>query len=290
MKAEADSNGITEPRPYVCTVCDKWFKKRKYLNIHRKRRHSGVDTKHKCSECGKCFLRSCDLAVHGRTHSGERPFECTVCSRRFATSSNLYVHGRIHSGEKPYTCSVCGSSFSRSWVLQQHRRRVHNSAQPYRCPYCAKLFKTSECLNQHVHGHTDASLYSCRHCSHRFSTHAQLRRHLIESQHDQSDWFTCYVSEKKFASQRHLKEHVRQHRTTRPHVRSECTKRSARSSNSAVRGVQMKTNVEAKLTTPPLQSHSEPTWFTCDICRKNFSCTGDRKAHMLLQHCQSHRP
>ena len=36
----------------------------------------------------------------------QKPFECTVCHKRFTVSANLVVHGRIHSGEKPFYCTV----------------------------------------------------------------------------------------------------------------------------------------------------------------------------------------
>jgi len=35
------------------------------------------------AHCGKCCQSGSDLAVHRRSHSGEKPFECTVCSKRF---------------------------------------------------------------------------------------------------------------------------------------------------------------------------------------------------------------
>ena len=153
VKTEADSNDITEhprddkPRPYLCTVCDKRFTRKQSLNKH-KRTHTGVmytcshcekvlssqdslyqhmnirTSKYKCSVCGKCFGTSKHLAVHKRSHSGEKLFECTVCSKRFSTSRHLVVHSRIHSGEKPYKCHLCNKAFNQSGNLERHMR-VH---------------------------------------------------------------------------------------------------------------------------------------------------------------------
>ena len=136
IKTAADSNDITEctrdanMRPYLCTLCHKRFITKCQLYVHTKchtgetgysctqcekrfssqkgcRHHMNIHTtKYKCTQCGRCCESRSALAIHRRTHSGEKPFECTVCSKRFATSGSLVVHSRIHSGEKPYKCHV----------------------------------------------------------------------------------------------------------------------------------------------------------------------------------------
>jgi len=59
VKIEADSNDITEhphddkPRPYLCTVCDKWFITKGNLKEH-KQIHTG-DMLYSCAQCEKRF-------------------------------------------------------------------------------------------------------------------------------------------------------------------------------------------------------------------------------------------
>ncbi|XP_040068325.1 zinc finger protein 717 [Ixodes scapularis] len=73
-----------------------------------------------CPSCSKTFLRKQTLAVHNRTHTGERPYNCPYCPNTFAHSSNLKVHVRTHTGEKPYKCEQCNKTFISSSSLTHH--------------------------------------------------------------------------------------------------------------------------------------------------------------------------
>jgi len=165
---------------YSCSVCKARFLSQCALSAH-KNVHT---TKYKCTECGKCCRSNTDLAVHRRSHSGEKPFECTVCGKRFSLVRNLAVHGRIHRGENRYNCSRCNISFTCWSDLQQHICAVHSNRRPYQCRYCGKLFETNAHLNCHVCIHTGAKPYSCRHCSECFTEPDQLKTHLLKSHNE----------------------------------------------------------------------------------------------------------
>ena len=200
----------------TCSQCGKRFSSHKFLSTHMNVHTS----KYKCTECGKCCQDSCALAVHRRSHTGEKPFVCTVCSRGFTTFGNLGKHSRIHSGDKKYKCSLCNICFSESGNLQEHKCRLHSNGRPYQCHFCSKMFKTNTTMKHHERIHTDTKPHSCRHCSERFIRSEQLKRHLLVS-HNEGTWLVCNICQKKFSRSNELKKHVRRHETVKSYVSSE---------------------------------------------------------------------
>ena len=148
VKTEADSNDVAQhPDEYscLCNQCGRCFSSSddlyRHMNIHV--------SKFVCTDCGECYGNNSKLAVHRRSHSGEKPFECTVCGKRFTASHHLVAHSRIHSGEKPYKCYVCDKAFTESGHLKRHMR-VHTGYKPYKCSVCDKSFSDSRSLQRHL--------------------------------------------------------------------------------------------------------------------------------------------
>ncbi|CAK1541754.1 unnamed protein product [Leptosia nina] len=87
-----------EPRTltaHTCDTCDRHFSAAWMLKDHIDRDHKQV-TRYTCdaTDCGKKFFKKCDLVVHKRLHTGERPFSCDICKRRFPHVSHLKRHER----------------------------------------------------------------------------------------------------------------------------------------------------------------------------------------------------
>ncbi|XP_044739140.1 zinc finger protein 600-like [Chrysoperla carnea] len=87
-------------KPYSCDFCDKRFKHRVNLSIH-KRLHSGK----------RPF--SLTLDAHKAIHRGERNYSCDMCGKRYFHYDSLTVHKRIHGVERSYPCEICDKRFIR---------------------------------------------------------------------------------------------------------------------------------------------------------------------------------
>lgn len=104
---------------YVCSVCEKTFKRRKILRRHE-RFHTG-EKPYPCSVCSKTFALRKSLRRHMRFHTGERPHTCMQCSKSFRLRDNLKAHQRFHTGEKPFACPTCGKMFRIMRNLEKHQ-------------------------------------------------------------------------------------------------------------------------------------------------------------------------
>lgn len=65
---------------------------------------SGAVTKakHVCSVCGKIFKRAHNLKIHGRLHSGDKPYNCPflTCEKQFRWKSSIVSHINWHRTKK----------------------------------------------------------------------------------------------------------------------------------------------------------------------------------------------
>ncbi|XP_032130956.1 zinc finger and BTB domain-containing protein 24 isoform X3 [Sapajus apella] len=117
----------------------------------RRKRPGGPEAR--CKDCGKVFKYNHFLAIHQRSHTGEKPFTCEICGKSFTAKSSLQTHIRIHRGEKPYSCGICGKSFSDSSAKRRHCI-LHTGKKPFSCPECNLQFARLDNLKAHLKIHS----------------------------------------------------------------------------------------------------------------------------------------
>ncbi|XP_033830895.2 endothelial zinc finger protein induced by tumor necrosis factor alpha-like [Periophthalmus magnuspinnatus] len=158
----------SDQRPYSCSVP---------LTLLQSLVKKPKPRRHRCSDCGKSFVRNAELQRHMLIHTGQRPFGCSVCGRGFRVVYQLHSHMRTHTGEKSCFCQVCNKGFGTKSLLKEHMR-VHTGHKPFRCPVCNRGFTQRGNVRAHIRTHTGEKPFSCPVCQRSFTQKSTLDKHV----------------------------------------------------------------------------------------------------------------
>ena len=205
---------------HPCELCDKTFKVKTHLRIHKNKTHSIKESE--CSECDKVFKNRSAMLSHKQLVHGEKLICCDKCDRKFATNVMLRRHIRqTHDKERRHLCTFCGQGFFASNKLKHHISSVHQriteicdicgqatrniayhkwekhpsernpkqfdaklEALIAKCDVCQTVFPSGKELNDHQLRERHISItfhYRCNYCETEWVSHAAITKHYAET-------------------------------------------------------------------------------------------------------------
>lgn len=225
-------NEISYKDPHACSICEKVFKQRAYLERHVESVHFKTN-KIFCDLCPKIFFTEVDLKFHIRYVHGEKSFACNICDYKTAVKTNFKRHNLTHGvkvefpickkkvvelktdtkahrpkefryvhGEKSFACYICDYKTSVKSNLKRHKL-THGAKVG--CPICKKKVAHLK-LHMNTHNIVHRPKEFCQICQKHYSKN-NFKRHLKSH----ITFFACNVCDFKSSSKTNLHSHMLSH-------------------------------------------------------------------------------
>lgn len=132
-------------------------------NVNQDEFNRSKDNLITCKLCEKHFKKIRYLERHIVLHNPVSPFKCDFCEQRFKRRDYLNYHkSKYHSNENPnssnnkvthekvsHTCIICDKNYSQRKNLNRHLAVHHPNVSTHDCLVCKRKFETLHDLLQH---------------------------------------------------------------------------------------------------------------------------------------------
>lgn len=148
----------------TCDICQKVFKKAKYMETHKEKEHQN-ETQHLCPVCNESFSFQQSMERHLRTVHRDKSDDqsdekcrdksertCEICFKVFKKTKYMELHkASVHRPGNQYFCPICNREFSFQRSMERHIKAIHEDRKDFTCAAegCEKAFRSRYEVNEH---------------------------------------------------------------------------------------------------------------------------------------------